>query len=197
MNVEVVREEAYDLFVTKGYNYRTLEKFQVNKFTDKYDRILRLDADIVFSPRCPNIFEKFPDDRIWGVYEDSGSRRRDRRRQIVLIQNQLGYLNWNKGYINSGVILTGQAHKELYNVDEEYLKKMIRKGLGKFKEQNLINWRIRNLGFKLGNMGFKFNHMSKNTDSRNKPEDSYIVHMAGRQSGKIEKMRELYKKWYE
>ena len=196
VNVEVVREEAYDLKATSHYNYKIFEKFQVNKFTDKYDRVLRLDADIIFSPYCPDLFKKFGEEKIWGVFEDNGNRRSDRRRQMILIQQQLGDLGWNNGYINAGVILTSKAHVKLYDIDKEYLDLVIPKGLGKFKEQSLINWRIRRFGYELGNMGYKFNHMSKNTDSKHRPENSYIVHFAGRQAGKIDKMRKLYKFWY-
>jgi len=78
--VEVVTEEAYH-FPKKRYNYKIFEKFQVQKFTEKYDRILRLDADIVMSPKCPDLFKVFPEDKLWAVYEDKGSRRKDRLNQ--------------------------------------------------------------------------------------------------------------------
>jgi len=97
------------------------------------------------------------------------------------------------GYINSGVILTSRAHKELYNVTEDYLVSMICKGLGKFKEQNLINWRIRKLGYEVGDMGYWYNHMSM---ARADIIDSYIAHMAGIQHTKEFQLRNLYTQWY-
>jgi len=190
--VEVVTQEAYH-FPKKKYNYKIFEKFQVQKFTDKYDRILRLDADIIMSPNCPDLFDLFPEDKLWAVYEDVGSRQKDRLNQINIIQDQLGRVKWETGYINSGVILTSRVHKELYNVTEDYLIDVICRGLGKFKEQNLINWRIRKLGYEVGDMGFKYNHMSM---TRTNLLDSYIMHAAGIQGTKEFQLRNLYRIWY-
>ena len=198
VDVQAVTKEEYFLPKVSGYNFKIFEKFQAQHFTDKYDRMIRMDVDIVFNPDCPNIFDEFEPGKVWGVFEDSGNRRRDRRRQIVHIQETMGRIEprWSKGYFNAGVILTDKKHSPLYEVSREELNLHIKKRLGRFKEQNTMNWRARNLGYEIDNMRYRYNHMSKNTDSGHRQKDSYVIHFAGKQSSKLSKMRELYKYWY-
>ena len=40
-----------------GYNYLKFEKNQVYNLFDVYDKVLRLDVDIVVNPNCPNYFD--------------------------------------------------------------------------------------------------------------------------------------------
>ena len=192
--VVTIREEAYGIEKTSGYNYKIFEKFQVQRYTDKFDRILRLDADIVISPECPNIFALHPEDKLWVTFEDVGSRKKDRRGQMAIAQKALGLLpQWDKGYFNSGVVLTSKKHRELYNLDKRAIREIIKLPLGKYKEQSVLNHRARSLNFEIGDMGYKFNHLSMFKEN---PRDSYIVHVAGKQSGKEGRMRELYRYWY-
>ena len=192
--VVTIREEAYGLKKTSGYNYKIFEKFQVQKLTDKYDRILRLDADIVISPECPNIFALHPEDKLWVTFEDVGSRKKDRRQQMNIVKASLGDIPlWEGGYFNSGVVLTSREHWKLYDIDELTIREIIKLPLGKYKEQSVLNHRARSLNFEIGDMGYKFNHLSMFKEN---PRDSYIVHVAGKQSGKEKRMRELYEYWY-
>ena len=191
--IEVVSEEEYGFKKRNGYNFKIFEKFQVQKFTDKYDRILRIDVDVIFSPDCPNVFDIFDPECIAVVYEDHGRRRRHRRQQMNSVQKVMGEYDASSRYFNAGIVLTSKCHSELYNVSKEYLKGVMHKeGMGKYKEQNLMNWRVRNLGYCTVDMGYKFNHMRFNGN----PQDSYIVHFAGRQDGKIDNMKKLYNYWY-
>lgn len=198
VDVQAVTEERYFLDKTPHYNYKIFEKFQAQDYTDKYDRMIRMDVDIIFNPDCPNIFEQFEPGKVWGVFEDSGTRKRDRRRQIIHIQEALGRIEplWNKGYFNAGFILTDKEHAPLYEITASDLKEHVKNKLGRFKEQNTMNWRVRNLGYEVGNMRFKYNHMSKHTDAGYNPKNSYVVHFAGRQAGKLDRMKQLYKYWY-
>lgn len=193
-SIEVITRERFGLPKTSGYNYKTFEKFQAGGYTCKYDRILRLDADIVISPDCPDVFELFPPDKLWAVYEDSGNRMRSRRKQIQVIQNALGKIpGWDKGYFNAGVILTSAQHYGLYGLSKREIRGLITLPLGKFKEQNVVNWRARDWGYDIGNMKYKFNHMSKH---KGDPAESYIVHLAGKQSDKMERMEKIFTRWY-
>ena len=192
--VVTIREEAYGLEKTSGYNYKIFEKFQVQRYTDKFDRILRLDADIVISPECPNIFALHPPDKLWVTFEDIAGHRRSRRQQMNIVKGSLGDIpSWKRDYFNSGVVLTSKKHRELYDLDGQAIREIIKLPLGKYKEQSVLNHRARSLNFEIGDMGYKFNHLSMFKEN---PRDSYIVHVAGKQSGKEKRMRELYKYWY-
>jgi len=192
--VVIIRKEVYRLEKTKSYNYKIFEKFQANRYTNKFERILRLDADIVISPDCPNMFELFSPEKLWVTFEDVGSRKKDRRRQIIIAQEALGPLpHWKKDYFNSGVVFSSDKHWRLYDLDGPTIHETVKLPLGKYKEQTTLNHRARSLNYEIGDMGYKFNHLSMFKGDR---RGSYIVHFAGKQSGKIQKMRELYKYWY-
>lgn len=194
VQVKVIDKAEYNLPHTKDYNYNTFEKFQVQKYLDDYDRILRLDVDVIFSPECPNLFELFDPEKLWAVNEDTGNRMRNRRKQINIIQNSLGHIDgWKRGYFNSGIVLTSKKHADLYRVSGEDIHELMQLPLGSFKEQNVLNWRAMKLGYEKGNMQYKFNHMSKH---KGDPRKSYIVHVAGNQRLKPQRMSELYNYWY-
>lgn len=167
------------------YNYMTFVKFEVRNFVDQYDRILRLDSDVIVRPNCPNIFDEVSKYVIGGVYEDCYSRRKDRKRQMKVLRSNLGKIRWYQGYFNSGVVVTSQMHKDLYDVSDHYLYDKIQNdGLGTFKEQSLLNYRARELKLRVKNIGHKYNHLSLFTQAGFDPMDSYIIHAAGKQKGK-------------
>ena len=53
--VVTIREEAYGLEKTSGYNFKIFEKFQVQRLTDKYDKILGHSGEITISASSLNI----------------------------------------------------------------------------------------------------------------------------------------------
>jgi hypothetical protein len=65
-----------------GYNYLNFEKFQVADCFDIFDRILRLDSDVLINPEAPNIFEETEDASFAAVMEDHGSRAAQRRKEV-------------------------------------------------------------------------------------------------------------------
>ncbi|MFW5847698.1 MAG: glycosyltransferase [bacterium] len=192
INLEIIKKSKWNFKKKNGYNYMTFEKNQVYNFYEKYDKILRLDSDIIITPNCPNLFE-LDDNNIYGVYEDVGSRKNNRRNQIKLVKKSCGdILDWNSGYINSGVVLASKKHKEIYNINDK-IEKIYDINLGDFKEQTLLNWKIRNYGYNIVNLGYKYNHMSMFEKTH---DLSYIIHFAGPQNGKVDKMKNVYKKFY-
>jgi len=198
INVVVIDEPKYGFGWERKYNYAIFEKFQAQDYVDLYDRILRIDVDILFNPKCPDPFREFPADKLWGMFEDTGIMMRSRRHEMALVQERLGKIDppWKKGYFNSGLILASKQHRDLFKLSEKTLNNLKSLGLGRFREQNIINWRARKLGYDIGNMGYKWNHLHKFTKAGKDPQKSNVVHFAGKQAGKVQRMRELYKYWY-
>ena len=116
------------------------------------------------------------------VPEDVGDRKTDRIRQMGLAQEELGVIPWDR-YFNSGVILAHKEHKEAFNIQEYDLYDYY---LGDYKEQTLLNWRVAGLQYKTHWASYKYNHLSMFPDS---VRDSYIIHYAGPQAGKSDKMK--------
>lgn len=188
--VEVIKEKKYNLSSKSRYDYIFFERFQAYKYIK--DRTLLIDSDVLISPHCPDVFGLFSDDKIWGLIEDKDKQRATRRMQIRLTQNVLGDLGWRRGYVNAGVLLLSQTHKKLFNLSEKELQEYINKGLPGFEDQNLINWLIRSLGYKIGDMG---NFCNVPIYRRGNAKESFIVHFAGT-SFKEREMKNLYEYWF-
>ena len=113
-DVVLIKESKYNLKgkFSGGYNYLTFEKNQIFDYLDKYERILRLDNDVLITPKAPNYFELDPS-FIYVSREDVGSRRPHRLNEITNIKKALGDIpTWNDLYFNSGVMLVSTEHKK-------------------------------------------------------------------------------------
>jgi len=190
----VINKKKYNIDKKDNYNYLTFEKNQIYDLFDKYDRILRLDSDIIIKENCPNLFDN-PVGKFYCVFEDVGIKESQRRNEIKLIKTQLGQIpNWSKGYFNSGVILCDKEHKEIFDIDIEVIQK---NSLGSFKEQNYLNWLVRNKGLEIIDLGHKYNHMGFFTSHfKLNKDDSYILHYAGKQNIKPQDMKNDLKKYF-
>lgn len=143
---------------------------------DKYDRILSLDTDIIIKPNCPNLFDIVPEDSIGTVLEDKGSRLNHRRQVIAEAQKQFGYIEWTEGYINTGVFMVSKCHKEMFNIDEDFM-------WHEFGEDDVtLGYQINKLGLKIFELDPKFNAMSMWMEDwyGMKKTDAYILHYAGK-----------------
>lgn len=146
-------------------------------YYDEYDRILCLDSDIVITPSCPNLFEEVPEDAIGSTFEDVGSRARPRRQSIKDIQKKFGDIGWEKGYINTGVLVTSKMHRDIFlPIDGKYYTA--------FGSDDVhIGYQTNKMGFRIHRLSFKFNHMTMFSESWNNNAnrfESYIIHYAGR-----------------
>lgn len=153
-----------------------LEKNQIYELFEKYDRILRLDYDMLITPNCPNLFEIVPVDKIGGVFEDVGIARLDRINQMVIIQDCLGNLNWKSGYINAGVVVASKRHRAVFNITVDEINNIKKMENIVMPEQDYLNYMIKKLGFGVYELSYKFNHIKYFLPSR---FDSYIIHYAG------------------
>ena len=107
IELSLVTKSKFNIGKHFGYNFGIWEKFQAAEDLDKYDRILCMDGDVLISPNAPNVFDIVPYNKIGAVYEDVGSRKQDRLRQIQLAQQQLGPTpnNWCQNYFNAGIMI--------------------------------------------------------------------------------------------
>ena len=179
IDLKLISTSLYNISSSLEYNYKTFEKNQVYNYVEGYDRILRLDSDIIINPNAPNFFESDPN-YIYVTYEDVGPRKVERKFEIERVKKSLGYIkNWDEGYFNSGVILFSQRHKEIFNFN----KKDLEKDLGPYKEQSYLNWKVKSLGFEVVNLGKDFNHLQAFEEdwSNSSRLNASIIHYAGPQ----------------
>jgi len=176
--LEVITQTKYGIepFDKFSNSINLFEKNQIYELFDKYDRILRLDYDIIITPNCPNVFEIVPENKIGGVFEDVGIPDLSRKKRIINIQNHLGDLNWKSGYINAGVVVASKQHKEVFNTTIDEINRVQNlKGI-ETPEQDYYNYMIRKLGFEVYELSYKFNHIIYFSPNR---FESYIIHYAG------------------
>jgi len=197
-DLQLIKEPAYGFQTRNGYNYKTFEKNQVYNISDKYTQVLRLDSDVIITPNCPDIFEEYKDVDFGCVFEDVGSRKGHRQNQLKMISNTLGKIDNNTRYFNSGVVLYNTKHKELFKLPDNP-KDIYNINLGSFKEQSYLNWQVANAKINVTPLSFKFNHLSMFSEpwSGADKKESYIIHYAGGQATKAQKMKNDFKYFYE
>jgi len=176
--LEVVTKTKYGIepFDTFSNSINLFEKNSIYELFEKYDRILRLDYDLIISPNCPNLFEIVPEDKIGGVYEDVGLPETDRRRRILNIQNEFGDLQWRSGYMNAGVVVASRQHRQLFNTTIYEINRVQSIRDIKTPEQDYFNYMVRKLGIEVFELDYKFNHIMWFSPNR---FESYIIHYAG------------------
>lgn len=155
------------------HHYRIMKLYDL---LSEHDRVLVVDSDVLINKNCPNLFEVVPHEKIGTIYEDRGSRERNRRDRISQIQKKWGNFGWTTGYINTGIFIVSKSHREMFRkINGEY---WTRNG---FDDVHL-GYQIRKLGLKVFELDYKFNHMSMFSEPWNgSPSrfDSYIIHYAG------------------
>lgn len=155
-------------------HYRILQFY---KLFDYYDRIMSIDSDMIIMKNAPNIFDVVPEDSIGTVFEDKGTRQKDRRKRIKSIQKKFGDIGWKTGYINTGVAVFSKCHKDIFEPKSEEELYM---DLG--YDDVYLGYMIRKFGFKIFEMSYTMNHMSLFSEPWNKSPsrfDSYFIHYAG------------------
>jgi len=157
----------------------TYEKLQVWEYLDgRYEQILFVDTDILIAPDAPSLFDLCPVDTFGAASEEAYSMSKVHR---DVTQNKLGSVNWSRPYFNSGVMMFGMAHKELFNPESEVLLNWIGDDTNQdhiMSDQPIFNYLVNKLDFKMIDLGYKFNHtrVIRNTETRFR---SYFIHYAG------------------
>jgi len=170
----LVLDHDADCDVGKGkIHYRIMRFYDL---LTEYDRIIHLDSDIIINKNCPNLFNCVPYSEIGTIFEDRGSRLENRRNRIMSVQFEWGMIGWKKGYINTGVFVISQAHREIFRKFKDQY--WIRHG---FDDVHL-GYQIHRLGLKIYKLNYKFNHMTMFSEPWNGNSsrfNSYIIHYAG------------------
>jgi hypothetical protein len=115
------------------------EKWRVGQFLDCYSRIIFLDADIIVRDSAPNLFDLVPENTI-GLHDDLPYNSAGYAwyfTETEQVQRSQGFRLQALPYcLNTGIIVIGQQHKDIFNPPEKPFQ-----ALHCF-EQHLINCRI-------------------------------------------------------
>lgn len=196
--LEVLNRAQLHLQGPGDYAYVNFEKNLVGRLLERYERIVRLDCDILVTPRCPNVFDIVPESGLGVVYEDVGGRAEQRRQQMERVAQTMGGPHWGaERYFNSGVVVASRRHRDAFDLTDRD-RDAIRAGdLAGCKEQNLLNWKVRELGLEVHALDFRYNHLSmfsERWNGRARRLESFILHYAGSQRRKSRRMQRDAKK---
>lgn len=178
---------AFEVFDTEVFKLRPnwfrkrrvgyhLEKFQIHGAFERYRRILFLDSDILIAPDCPNLFERVPETHFGCVYDDTGVDAWKRKEELIRLGRRLGRLPpGNPRYFNSGVMVLGPRHREIFAMRREEVFR------GRWPEQTLLNHRVLAGGYAVHALEPEFNFMPLAPDWADdaKRRAAKIIHYAG------------------
>lgn len=154
-----------------------LEKFQIGELFDQYDRIAYIDSDVLIHPEAPDLFAQVNDGEVGCVFEDVGPEAWKRKEEWDKAEALLGPLPGKHRYFNAGVLVFGQAHKLLFDLDH---------GLpgGRWPDQTFLNYHSRKLGMRIKELPRKFNFMPlfPGWPDAAFRRDQHFVHYAGRRN---------------
>lgn len=157
------------------WNYRTLV---FAKLLNKYGTILYMDSDILINKGCPNIFDVVPVGKMAGVFEDVGSRKKERRERIKKINDFYGDIGeWNSGFMNGGFYVVWPKNHWMFHKINGKLW-----GNPGF-DSGHFSYQIGAYKIPFHNLGYKWNHMTMFSEPWNGKADrfkSYIIHYAGK-----------------
>ena len=176
--------------------------FKILKLYDlfeEYDRILHIDSDMLLTPSMPNIFQHVPYDKIATIFEDKGTKAQARRSVIQSIQYKFGFVDWQAGYINTGMILASKIHRDIFKtINDRYWNAW-------GYDDAHIGFLIRKHNFEICELDYKWNHMTMFSEPWNNNADrfdSHVIHYAGAglfeqgPKNKLEQITLDYKKLY-
>lgn len=181
---EFARQWSADFLVLSGDaadcgDWKSKLHYRIMKLYDlleKYDRIMNIDSDTIINKNCPNPFAVVPHEKIGVIYEDKGSRLKDRRQRILHVQTAWGDIGWREGYINTGVALFSKLHRKIFRK----IKGRYWEGRG-YPDVHL-GYQIYRMGIEIFELDWRFNHMCMFSEKWNNNAsrfDSYILHYAG------------------
>lgn len=163
-------------YILSDDNHDHFRIFEIKNLFNEYDRVISLDADIVITKNCPNLFDIVPEDCIGTIFEDKGTRQEERLKRIQDVQFMFGNVNWNNGYINTGVFITSRMHQDIFTpIDGKVYTK-------NGSDDVHVGYQIHKSKFKIKELDFRFNHMTMFSEPWNDCSnrfDSYIIHYAG------------------
>lgn len=142
--------------------YLHYEKYQIYDLLERYERIIYLDTDVIVTPECPNLFDIVPPEQFGAFLVSNHSYFHDGA--IKDIQCELGNINWERKYFNSGVMVVSQAHRQVFMVDNDLLQWISTKRA--FPDQTILNYAVQKLGIEIYDIGYRFNHTTHTRNSK-------------------------------
>jgi hypothetical protein len=190
--------------------------FHIGDNFAQYDQIAVVDVDILIRKDAPDIFSWVGPNRI-GVYNEGathlnsfGHNRDEETIRWVTVAQMIKLCNlppiplnksgsWDNPffYFNSGVVVLGQKHREIYSnftpLERDNCYANARKV--QCSEQALVNYSLFKCGFPIVSLPNCFNQMAYNRDS-NYLDTAFFSHYAGMPiEEKFKQMVSDHKKW--
>lgn len=174
---KILDDTSYNELGFAMWNYRTMVFYELFEI---YDRIFYIDTDIIINRNCPNIFKTVPFDTVGLVFEDKGSRLKNRRGRIGLIKEKFGGCeHWITGFPNGGLYVASKIHREIFTKINGELWN------GPGYDGNHYMYQIIKQSHKYVDLGYKWNHMPMFSESWHgslSRFDSYMLHYGGKAS---------------
>ncbi len=112
-----------------------LEKFQIGPMLEQYERILYADADLIISPRCPDLFAMVPEECLGVVADPAGEQMWKRDEEMAAMEKRFSALPQPlQPYFNAGLLVLSRAHRELLSFDPSRLLP------GRWPDQTALNY---------------------------------------------------------
>ena len=150
--------------------------FKMNLFQklDEWDRIIFMDADLIVSPDCPNLFDLVPPTHL-GAFEEGKIEGRQGSLLAALhdydIKTKRPYLG---SYFNSGLMVLSKIHQHLFIWPDN------NKTVDNYYEQSLLNARAFAEYLPVMSLDYKFNRMScMDLLTGEDRHAAHIIHYAG------------------
>jgi lipopolysaccharide biosynthesis glycosyltransferase len=169
----------YKIIKDNQYPLPHLNKLRIKNLLNIYDRILFLDADILVSPKAPDIFHLHKDNSKLYIFNEG--KYIDRKNTVIKTAHFFNFKNWSMNkigynYYNTGVMLLSKKQKKLFEKFdlELYLKNQ---ELHDFYEQSYLNYIIQKYKIKIEELNPEWNRMSHlGFEGR---LNAYFIHYAG------------------
>lgn len=170
------------------------EKFEILDLFKYYDRILYLDADVLITPNCPNVFEVHDKyDTFYAFHESENYPGNDRDSEIynALADDDCPFINWpteknsKLRYFNVGLFMASKCHSDFLHKVFYYTLKL---KSNTFCEQTVLNYIISKYNVKYKSMDQSWNRCDMGRPDPNLERyHANFIHYAGAGYGKYEK----------
>lgn len=151
-----------------------LEKLNLGKLLNDYERVLYVDADILITPKAKDIFSIYNDPN--KIYMFNEGLLSSRKNELDLISSLLNKKIKDKTYFNAGVILFSKKSSFLNDINEKSLAYFYKRS--NFFEQTYINYLYRADAIEFASINKSFNRMSV-SGKNNRRFLADFIHYAG------------------
>lgn len=167
-----------------------MEKFNLSKLLEKYDRVLYVDSDILITKNAPNIFDKYPDTN--AVYMFNQAQIKSYNKPLSRIKDITGkkmdfwYKKNNRlAYFNTGVILASRPHRKYFTLGKDYFDYIF--------EQGYINYKLMKHHVPIKELDTKFNRLVRMYKEKKGYFLHYITGIKNREKVVVNEYKRLFK----